>query len=388
MRREHLLNMAELMQNGADKEIEILRVSSMNQIDELQDKLVVKQNLTKEETAFNAQILQLMEDKTLEQEQKVFEIKKKWSEKWIEEAKKQKEAEEAAKKPDAKKKPGEDKNAKQPEDNSMSGLISQLGTLNTATEAGKERYIDMLNELKDKTNSIGIEIGNSMGNIVAGAITGNEQMVKDGAKRMLLFTIETIKREVQAVIIAAETKAIAQSLSSGQSIATFGIAGIAQAAATVALIEAAFQTFSSAIETGFAQGGYTPSGGKYHPAGIVHSGEYVAPQEALQNETVRPYIDVIEQARQNGGLRQLNMNEAVKAMNWRHSYATGGLVQPSQQQTTTITQTTDSGLAATLAALNASIESLKKEGVKGVWEWDKYKKDLAKMDRIEKRVKG
>ncbi len=37
----------------------------------------------------------------------------------------------------------------------------------------------------------------------------------------------------------------------------------------------------SKIGKGFAEGGYTGSGGKYEPAGIVHRGEYVFPQEAV-----------------------------------------------------------------------------------------------------------
>ena len=37
-----------------------------------------------------------------------------------------------------------------------------------------------------------------------------------------------------------------------------------------------------AISDGFSQGGFTGFGGKYEPAGIVHKGEYVIPQEAVR----------------------------------------------------------------------------------------------------------
>ena len=33
---------------------------------------------------------------------------------------------------------------------------------------------------------------------------------------------------------------------------------------------------------GFSDGGYTGGGGKYEPAGIVHRGEYVLPQEVVR----------------------------------------------------------------------------------------------------------
>ena len=56
---------------------------------------------------------------------------------------------------------------------------------------------------------------------------------------------------------------------------------------------------------GFAEGGYTGAGGKYEPAGIVHRGEYVFPQEAVSRI----------------GLGRL---EAMKS-----GYAAGGLVGPA-----------------------------------------------------------
>lgn len=57
---------------------------------------------------------------------------------------------------------------------------------------------------------------------------------------------------------------------------------------------------------GFAEGGYTGDGGKYEPAGIVHRGEYVFPQEAVSRI----------------GLGRL---EAMKS----GGYAEGGLVGPA-----------------------------------------------------------
>lgn len=33
---------------------------------------------------------------------------------------------------------------------------------------------------------------------------------------------------------------------------------------------------------GFSDGGYTGNGGKYEPAGVVHRGEYVLPQEVVR----------------------------------------------------------------------------------------------------------
>jgi hypothetical protein len=49
--------------------------------------------------------------------------------------------------------------------------------------------------------------------------------------------------------------------------------------------------------TGFAEGGYTGSGGKYEPAGIVHKGEYVIPSYILSNPRFGPNIAALESAR-------------------------------------------------------------------------------------------
>lgn len=63
---------------------------------------------------------------------------------------------------------------------------------------------------------------------------------------------------------------------------------------------------------GFAEGGYTGTGGKYQPAGIVHRGEYVFPQESV-NKLGIPFLNWLSGS--NGSLSWLT-----------GSYANGGLV--------------------------------------------------------------
>lgn len=47
---------------------------------------------------------------------------------------------------------------------------------------------------------------------------------------------------------------------------------------------------------GYAEGGFTPRGRKYEPAGIVHKGEFVANQEAVKNPALRPLFEALDQA--------------------------------------------------------------------------------------------
>lgn len=51
---------------------------------------------------------------------------------------------------------------------------------------------------------------------------------------------------------------------------------------------------------GFAEGGYTGSGGKYEPAGIVHKEEYVVPQNVMSIPAARPHVSALESYRVRG----------------------------------------------------------------------------------------
>ena len=57
----------------------------------------------------------------------------------------------------------------------------------------------------------------------------------------------------------------------------------------------------------YAEGGYTGTGGKYEPAGIVHKGEYVVPQTEMSNPAVAQMVAGLERMRTN----RINLNPAV-----------------------------------------------------------------------------
>lgn len=76
---------------------------------------------------------------------------------------------------------------------------------------------------------------------------------------------------------------------------TFGGAGVAQFAAGIVRILTNIGAAKSYL--GFADGGYTGDGGKYEPAGVVHRGEYVAPQHVMRNPAAGPHIAALESMR-------------------------------------------------------------------------------------------
>ena len=71
-------------------------------------------------------------------------------------------------------------------------------------------------------------------------------------------------------------------------------------------------------------GGYTGDGGKYEPAGIVHKGEYVIPQEGVKNPKLRPLIDVFEIARRNNRLARLDLRPEVQSASQNRTFSNGG----------------------------------------------------------------
>lgn len=60
--------------------------------------------------------------------------------------------------------------------------------------------------------------------------------------------------------------------------------------------------FTSQIDFGsYASGGYTGSGGKYDPAGIVHAGEFVVQKSVVEKPGVRPMLERLNRGYANGG---------------------------------------------------------------------------------------
>lgn len=79
------------------------------------------------------------------------------------------------------------------------------------------------------------------------------------------------------------------------------VASPALGAANVALAIAQGLANVAAINgVQFYDGGYTGDGGKYEPAGIVHKGEYVAPQDVVRSAAARPHINALEGMRLRG----------------------------------------------------------------------------------------
>ena len=127
-----------------------------------------------------------------------------------------------------------------------------------------------------------------------------------GLKTFLKEMLKTILDAVEKRMLASYAELLMQSL------AESSWAGVASAAGKMALISAAFAAAKAAIGS-WAEGGYTGYGSKYEPAGTVHRGEYVLPQEAVNNPAFAPLLNVTEQARRAGTVGNLSESAIAQA---------------------------------------------------------------------------
>lgn len=143
--------------------------------------------------------------------------------------------------------------------------------------------------------------------------------------------------------------AMAQALSSQPF--PYNLAAMATVAGLMATITS---SISSAAAVGFASGGYTGSGGKYQPAGIVHKGEYVFDQESTnrigvsQLEALRngkPFdatlgrsgfgtgVQNVSNSSQSSTTQHVSINQNINAQGMTPEQLNGVLAQNNRQLT-------------------------------------------------------
>lgn len=156
-------------------------------------------------------------------------------------------------------------------------------------------------QFNNMKNSI-VGAAESMGEAMAKFFTDEETDFGDFMANVLTIMLDALEKQLiaqQAAAIAAVTI---------NDISTKGLAGIATAAAKIALITAAFES-AKAVLGNFYTGGYTGSGDWDEPKGIVHSNEFVANRYAVANPAVRPVLDLIDQAQRSGTIANLTGND-------------------------------------------------------------------------------
>lgn len=142
------------------------------------------------------------------------------------------------------------------------------------------------------------DIGNSIGQALAGAVMDNVDDIKSAFKSVLLTIVDAIEK----MILASEVETALLTLSG------IGTAkGMANLAKLVA-IKVAFAALKSGINS-FEVGGFTGAGAHNSPAGIVHRGEFVANGQAVANPAIRSILDVIDSAQRAGTVASLTSSD-------------------------------------------------------------------------------
>ncbi|MBQ7941683.1 MAG: phage tail tape measure protein [Muribaculaceae bacterium] len=111
----------------------------------------------------------------------------------------------------------------------------------------------------------------------------------------------------------------------------------------------------AAAAQGYASGGFTPEGGKYEPAGIVHKGEWVASQELLASPVARPMIEALDYAQRTntiGSLRGDDVSRSVMASTVIASSSDGNALSESL----TAQAVALAGYAAVIGRLNERLD--------------------------------
>ena len=90
-------------------------------------------------------------------------------------------------------------------------------------------------------------------------------------------------------------------------------AGMAVAAGMIQIAAIKKQQQASEAQ-GYAEGGFTPEGGKHEVAGVVHKGEWVASQALVNNPQTRPLLEALDYAQRTNTIGSIKMADVSRTI--------------------------------------------------------------------------
>lgn len=124
---------------------------------------------------------------------------------------------------------------------------------------------------------------------------------------------------IQAVAQTAQNALNAYGSAAAVPVVGYILAPIAAAMAVAAgaiQVAAIKKQQQAADAQGYAEGGFTPKGGKYEEVGVVHAGEWVASQELLANPQARAIVNMLDYAQRTntiGSIRKEDVSRSITA---------------------------------------------------------------------------
>lgn len=240
-------------------------------------------------------------------------------------------------------------------------INSFLDSRRAAVATAKSMYEEDVANLKESLNNGEISYGEyneQLAKLNEERLTAEQEAQKEFQRNMLLMLLDQLRNFLYVKI--AEIWA--------NEIASKSYWGLITAAALTVAVEGAYSLAKSKISAGgsYYAGGPTGLGGKYDPAGVVHKNEYVIPEEGFFNPDLRPFINVIEEARQAGTLRSLTMTsmpagyQSSGSAPGMQGFAEGG---PTSSMGEGAAPATDPQLVMLLATNTQLLQKLIRDGV-------------------------
>lgn len=198
----------------------------------------------------------------------------------------------------------------------------------------QEKERALAQKYTDIAKSVAEDYGTTMGEMIA----NGELNMKNFLKETLLMAVDALEKVIEICCVEVMAKNVAAT-------APLSFIGVAKAALQIAAIKAGFAVVKGLIGN-FYTGGYTGAGEWDEPKGVVHSNEFVANRFAVANPSVRPVLDLINQAQRNNTISTLSAADISRVL----PGANGGQ--------TVVVQNDNLELMALIAACSQAVGSL------------------------------
>ena len=314
------------LEDGIDKEKAIQEQKFRDELDRLKKQMIDKQILTAEEQAYNDTINALIIEKKLAHDKVINDLD---TAKLVQRQMDSALIDQAKAKTDEDKFKAEREIADAQYQQDLKAANKNAAKIAQAERAHSDRLVAIKIEELNKKQAINNAMFDAANNLFGSLaeLVGKETAL---GKALFLFQQATAIGQIIMNTAIANSKVLAEY--PGPLAIPWIAINVASAAAGIANVVA--QTVSNFSGGGSkkeskAEGGYTRPGGKYEEVGVVHAGEYVIPQEGVNNPGLLPIINSIEAARKNRSLAGLTLNPFVQNIG-RTGYAGGGMVQNGQ----------------------------------------------------------
>lgn len=145
---------------------------------------------------------------------------------------------------------------------------------------------------------------------------------KDKEKELAKLKSDAAKKQFAMQVIQAVAQTATNALNAYGSAAQVPMIGyiLAPIAAAMAVAAGAVQIAlikkqqQASEAQGYAEGGFTPAGGKYEEAGVVHKGEWVASQKLVNNPRIRPLLEALDYAQQNNTVGAISADDVSRSI--------------------------------------------------------------------------